>query len=120
MPSLAALYAELRVKQEQLQRLQQCESSLKSSREDFFHNEHLCLKPEVSRAAWRGHLAKRFQTIREDGIYRAYKKIEQDQFADTFQSLHTKMNQLRAEISALHSAIAAAERTEAERAKVKG
>lgn len=110
MSSLSALYAQLRLKQEQLLRMKQCKTSLTACRQDFFSYEYICLKPEVTSVTWQGNLAEKFDDLRENGMSQAYLQIENEQFEHIFEAVDNKIDQLIAEIATLEAAIAAAER----------
>ena len=58
--SLAYYYSLLRLKEEQLQRLQLCNGELKSCQQDFTHHERLVSEPELSTNTWNGTLAHAF------------------------------------------------------------
>lgn len=67
----------------------------------------MCLKPELTSITWQGSLAKKFDSLRENGIFRAYQQIENDQFDRTIEALDIKIEQVKKEIEAILAAIVA-------------
>ncbi|WMT18242.1 YwqH-like family protein [Parageobacillus toebii] len=112
--SLSYLYALLREKERQLMRLQTCQSQLLQCQSEFFQQEHLCTKPELTAKTWHGSRAEQFDSIRNSGILWQYRAIEHEQFDDTLQALQNKIVQLQNEISELRSSIANLEAKQAQ------
>ncbi len=107
--SLSALYYELRVKEEQLNRLIVCEGELRQSHSDFKNNQHLCMEPELASNTWFGTLANEFDQIRENSILASYEEIVGSQFSSIFAALSAKIAEIKAEIQRLKAEIAALE-----------
>ncbi|MFC7372593.1 DUF5082 family protein [Fictibacillus iocasae] len=105
---LSYLYARLREKQEQLQRMQDCQRDLSECQQAFQQEKHLCTKPELTSVTWEGVLAKSFDNIRENGILSAYEEIEGSQFDRVFQAIASKISSLHADIQSINEAISAA------------
>jgi Domain of unknown function (DUF5082) len=109
---LSFLYARLREKQEQLQRLNNCQRDLSECQLAFQQEKHLCTKPELTSLTWEGVLARNFDNIRENGILSAYEEIEGSQFSRVFQAIASKVISLQAEIQSIQEAITAAQLAE--------
>ena len=107
--SLSSLYDQLRVKEEQLNRLIICEGELQQSHSDFQSNKHLCMEPELASNTWFGTLANEFDQIRESSILASYEEIVGSQFSSIFAALSAKIAEIKAEIQRLKAEIAALE-----------
>ena len=107
--SLSDLYEQLRVKQEQLNRLQVCEGKLQQNLLDFSDNYRLCQEPALTPETWAGERANEFEKIRENEIATSYGEIMGTQFSSVFNALSDKMTSLENEIIGLKAAIAAME-----------
>ncbi|UOE74916.1 T7SS effector LXG polymorphic toxin [Parageobacillus thermoglucosidasius] len=82
-------------------RWQTCESQLCQCQSEFFQQEHLCTKPELTAKTWHGNRAEQLDSLRDSGILWQYRVIEHVQFDDTLQALRNKIIQLQNEISEL-------------------
>lgn len=103
--SLSWLYARLHEKQEQLTRLQTCESELIGCQSEFSTQKYLCTEPALSTHTFHGNLATEFDQIRDHGILDAYKDIQINQFNHAFQVIEEKISQLQLEISSIKQEI---------------
>lgn len=104
--SLSYYYALLRQKENEVERLIQCRSSLEGTQQEFYDNEEKCLEPELSLHTWHGNHASDFQEIRESGIHESYLDIAGNQFSRVFQAIANKIASLRAEIAEIRRIIA--------------
>ncbi|CAM3229762.1 DUF5082 domain-containing protein [Filibacter tadaridae] len=110
---LAYYYALVMRKQEEVERLNACKSSLQRKQSEFQANEQKCLEPELSAKTWHGTLATAFQDIREMGIHTAFLEMADAQFANVYNAIADKINSLSAEIASLQQTIASLEAAEA-------
>jgi hypothetical protein len=116
--SLSYYYELLRMRKEQLQRLQKCESSLSICEQEFHYYKSIITEPALSGATWQGKSATKFDDIRHDEILNSFLDIENRQFTEVFSSLSVKMSQLEQEIRSIQQTISHLEAEEAaERAK---
>lgn len=104
--SLAYYYALLSKKQNELKRLEACNSSLQSKQGEFAENQNLMTKPPLTVMTWNGNWAQSFDQIREKGILSSYKDIETTQFNSTFKVLAGKIIEIRLEIERIQQIIA--------------
>ena len=112
--SLAYYYSLLRLKEEQLQRLQMCNGELKSCQQEFTHHERLVSEPELSTNTWNGTLAQTFDDRRATGMLTSYRDISTKQFNSAFTTLSDKIQQIQLEIISIKQTIAALEAAERE------
>lgn len=108
-----SLYAELARLREQLRRLQECHTKLTKKQTEFFENEHLITKPDLTSTTWFGKLANTFDDIRVYGILDSFQEIESSQFGKVFTTLGEKIKEIEAAIEAVLAAIAALEAAQA-------
>ena len=117
---LAYYTAQVQKKQEEVRRLDACQSSLQGKQSEFQSNEPKCLEPELSARTWHGTLASAFQDIREVGIHAPFLEIAGAQFTNVFTAIAEKIAALNAEIVILQQNIARLEaeaKAQAEEAK---
>jgi hypothetical protein len=107
--SIAYSYSQLRLKQEQLDRLHRCETKLNQCIQEFAQYEFLCIEPSLSPDTWNGSLANQFNEIRTENIQSSYRDIEHRQFNSILQLLNEKMNQIQEEITSLKHSISSME-----------
>lgn len=103
---LGYYYALLHKKQEEIRRLNECQSSLSDKQAQFNENEHKCLEPELTTTTWHGTLATSFDEIREAGIHTSFLEIAGAQFAAVFSAITAKIASLQAEIASIQQIIA--------------
>lgn len=104
--SLGYYYALLRKKENEVERLIQCRSSLQGTQQEFYDNEEKCLEPPLSLNTFHGQHASDFQEIRESGIHQSFLDIAGNQFSRVFEAIADKIAQLRAEIAEIKRIIA--------------
>lgn len=107
--SLAYYNSLLREKQQQLQRLQDCQSQLRGKQQEFASFRASVTRPELSSFTWQGTLANRFEDIRTNGMLHYYSEMEQSQFSAIFSGIENKIQQLHREINSLKQTIASLE-----------
>ncbi|WP_028394104.1 YwqH-like family protein [Bacillus cihuensis] len=117
--SLAYYYSLLRLKEEQLHRLQICNSELNSCQQDFIHHERLVSEPELSTNTWNAALAHTFDNTRAVGMLTNYRDISNNQFSSVFTTLAEKIQQIQLEIISIKQTIAALEAAEREEKMVR-
>lgn len=103
---LGYYYELLRKKQEEVRRLNTCQSSLSEKQAAFNENEYKCLEPELTATTWYGTLANSFDDIREAGIHTSFLEIAGAQFAAVFSAISDKIALLNAEIESIQRTIA--------------
>lgn len=113
--SLSYYYALLRLKQEQLVRLQNCNSELQGNKQEFSNFKPSITMPDLTAQTWFGMLASEFDDIRFDGMLNSYSEIEGNQFSNIFAALIAKIQQIQQEIIAIQQTIAALEAAARER-----
>lgn len=107
--SIAYSYSQLRLKQEQLDRLHRCETKLNQCIQEFAQYEFLCIEPSLSPDTWQGTLANQFDEIRIENIQSSYRDIEHCQFSRILQLINEKTNQTLEEITSLKHSISSME-----------
>ena len=95
---LSYYLALLAKKQEEVRRLNVCNSSLSGKKAEFQSNQHKCLEPHLTTTTWHGTLADSFDDIREGGIEASYLEIVGSQFSAAFSAIANKIASLEAEI----------------------
>ncbi len=103
--SLFYYYGLLRKKQEQLQRLQKCESQLQGIKQEYLNYHQSVITPELTSATWQGTLADKFEDIRTEGILGSYQDLESTQLSSVFSTITSKMSSLTSEIASLKQTI---------------
>ncbi|MBD7943131.1 DUF5082 domain-containing protein [Psychrobacillus sp. AK 1817] len=93
-------------KEEEIRRLNECQSSLTGKQSEFTSNEPKCMEPELTTTTWYGTLATAFDEIRESGIKAPYQEIIGTQFSAVFSAISAKIAEIQAEIAALRATIA--------------
>lgn len=115
MSSIAALLELLRLKREQLRRLNNCNIQLSQCQSDFYANEYLCVEPQLTLNTWAGTLADEFDQQRDTGILANYKDIETAQFNSTYRVLHDTIRRIELEIQIIEQRIEALREAERRR-----
>ncbi|PMC37404.1 DUF5082 domain-containing protein [Bacillus sp. UMB0899] len=103
--SLFYYYGLLKKKQEQLQRLQSCQSQLQGIKQEYLNYNQSVITPELTSASWQGSLADKFEVIRTEGILGSYQDLESTQLSNVFSTLSNKMSSLKSEIASLKQTI---------------
>ncbi len=116
---LAYYSGQLHKKQEEVRRLNACNTSLSGKQSQFNENEFKCTEPELSATTWQGSLATAFDEIRESGIHTSFIEIAGSQFTSVFSAISDKLSSLNTEIESLQGIIENLEEEAKEKAKVK-
>ena len=103
---LGYYYELLRKKQEEVRRLNTCQSSLSEKQAAFNENEYKCLEPELTATTWYGTIANSFDDIREAGIHTSFLEMAGAQFTAVFSAISDKIALLNAEIESIQRTIA--------------
>ncbi|MBU7594388.1 YwqH-like family protein [Metabacillus halosaccharovorans] len=103
--SLFYYYGLLRKKQEQLQRLQDCQSQLQGIKQEYLNYNQTVTTPELTSTTWQGSLANKFEDIRTEGILVSYQDLESTQLSNAFSTINSKMSSLKSEILSLKQTI---------------
>ncbi|HZH61337.1 MAG TPA: DUF5082 family protein [Metabacillus sp.] len=103
--SLFYYYGLLRKKQEQLHRLQDCQSQLQGIKQEYLNFNNSVITPELTSTTWQGSLADKFEVIRIEGIFRSYQDLESTQLSNVFSTINSKMSSLKSEIVSLQKTI---------------
>lgn len=102
---LSFYYAEKARKEREVERLQECRSSLEGKQGEFNDNEPKCLEPELTLKTWHGNHASDFDDIRDAGIHTPYLEIAGEQFQKVYDKIADKIASLQAEIAELQRLI---------------
>ncbi|WP_228116298.1 YwqH-like family protein [Fictibacillus phosphorivorans] len=93
------------VKQEQLERLQRCESQLAPLEDDLQNYSRLIKKPELHSENWMGSNAQEFEGIREESMVTPFNELINIQYSQLKDSLSNKISELKSEIQSLQSQV---------------
>lgn len=77
-------------KQQEIVKLNSCQSSLQGVQGEFQQNTDKCLEPELTLKTWHGNHATNFDNIREAGIHMPYVEIAGAQFAKVYDAIAKK------------------------------
>jgi hypothetical protein len=116
---LAYYYGQLHKKQEEVRRLNACNTTLSGKQSQFNENEYKCTEPELSASTWQGSLATAFDEIRDSGIHTPYVEIAGSQFTSVYNSISVKLSSLITEIESIQRIIENLEEEAREKAKAK-
>jgi hypothetical protein len=103
--SLFYYYGLLRKKQEQLHRLQDCQSQLQGIKQEYLNYNHSIVTPELTSTTWQGSLSDKFEGIRTEGILGSYQDLASTQLSNAFSTISSKMSSLKSEIVSLKQSI---------------
>ncbi|MBP3039680.1 DUF5082 family protein [Bacillaceae bacterium Marseille-Q3522] len=109
---LSYYYEQVRKKQDDISRLQDCQAILQDRQQEFMDGQYRCLEPKLHVHNWHGKHASDFQDIRESGIQEPYREIAANQLNKVFSRISNKITSLNMEIASLERRI---DRLEAER-----
>lgn len=112
-------YGQLQKKEEEVRRLNACNSSLSGKQSQFNENEHKCMEPELSASTWQGSLATAFDEIRDSGIHTSYLEIAGSQFISVNNAISVKLSSLLTEIESIQRIIENLKEEAIEKAKTK-
>ena len=102
--SLFYYYGLLRKKQEQLQRLQDCQSQLQRIKLEYLNYDHSIVTPELTSTTWQGSLSDKFEDIRTEQIGPT-QDLSSTQLSNAFSTISSKMSSLKSEIVSLKQTI---------------
>ncbi|MCL6571132.1 MAG: DUF5082 domain-containing protein [Bacillus sp. (in: Bacteria)] len=114
---LGYYYGQLYKKQDEVRRLNACNTSLTGKQSQFNDNEYQCTEPELSASTWQGSLAISFDDIRETGIHTSYIEIAGSQFTSVYTAISDKLTSLNTEIESFQRIIESLEEEAREKAK---
>ena len=112
-------YGQLQKKEEEVRRLNSCNTSLSGKKSQFNENEHKCTDPELSASTWQGSLATAFDEIRDSGIHTSFLEIAGSQFTSVYNAISIKLSSLITEIESIQRIIENLEEEAKEKAKAK-
>ncbi|WP_338778718.1 DUF5082 family protein [Metabacillus sp. FJAT-52054] len=101
---LSYLYEQLRIKEDQLEKLETAKPKLEGIQQEFKAKITMCKEPELTSDTYKGDHATDFDKIRTE-LKEEYKDMYDGQLEDVLNQIQGKIEELKAEITNLKDQI---------------
>lgn len=92
-------------REEELQRLKEALSDLKSNKSDFISKKVICLDPEFTAKTLHGTNANDLDEIREGQLQKSFLAIPKEQISDAIEMISDKITEVQGKITELENNI---------------